>query len=28
MEGIHTFEFPDMIPAIFEEHLKKGKREK
>jgi len=26
MEGIHPFEFPDMIPAIFEEHLKKGKR--
>jgi archaeoflavoprotein AfpA len=23
MEGIHTFEFPDMIPAILEEHLKK-----
>ena len=28
MEGIHTFEFPDMIPAIFEEHVKKGNREK
>lgn len=23
MEGIHTFEFPDMIPAILEEHMKK-----
>jgi len=28
MEGIHAFESPDMIPAILEEHLKKGKREK
>ena len=26
MEGIHTFEFPDMIPAILEEYMeKKGK---
>jgi len=23
MEGIHVFEFPDMIPAILEEHMKK-----
>ncbi len=23
MEGIHTFESPDMIPAILEEHMKK-----
>ncbi len=26
MEGIHTFESPDMIPAILEEHMKKGNR--
>jgi archaeoflavoprotein AfpA len=26
MEGIHIFESPDMIPAILEEHLKKGRR--
>ena len=26
MEGVHTFEFPDMIPAIFDEHMKKRKR--
>lgn len=23
MEGIHVFEFPDMIPAILEDHMKK-----
>jgi archaeoflavoprotein AfpA len=28
MEGIHAFESPDMITAILEEHMKKGKREK
>jgi len=28
MEGIHAFEFPELILAIFEEHLKKGKWEK
>jgi len=28
MEGIHTFEAPETIPAIFEEHMKKGKGER